>query len=413
MSAASASPSFDRESGAGVRSTRYERQRVRIVDAATALVNEKGVSGMTLQEVAQTLDLTTTSITYYYRYKEQLAAAVFEDTLSRLNAMAVEAARAPTPRARVGRYVEIFFDQFASTLRGVDRPLAVLSEIRTLDPETRRPLIARYQDVFRTVRGFFGDTSAPDAKRLNSARAQALNEALFWSALWLGRYPLRDFHNICRRMSDILINGLAAPGASPTMEIVDPEAGIPDDPKREFLRVAACLINDIGYKGASVERIVGELKITKGSFYHHLEAKDDLILACYRDDYQRLARLQDRVDAFCPRVVDKVASGIASAVALQFDGAHPLLRTTALQAMPAAVRRGAIERFDRLALRLSGLLVDGMSDGSIRTADPIIAANILISTVNSAYDMRSWAREQPLKESIALYAAILMTGLCA
>ena len=67
MSAASASPSFDRESGAGVRSTRYERQRVRIVDAATALVNEKGVSGMTLQEVAQTLDLTTTSITYYYR----------------------------------------------------------------------------------------------------------------------------------------------------------------------------------------------------------------------------------------------------------------------------------------------------------------------------------------------------------
>jgi hypothetical protein len=47
----------------------------------------------------------------------------------------------------------------------------------------------------------------------------------------------------------------------------------------------------IGYKGASVDRIMKALKLTKGSFYHHIEAKDDLILECFRDSYRRLAHI--------------------------------------------------------------------------------------------------------------------------
>ncbi|HWI85359.1 MAG TPA: TetR/AcrR family transcriptional regulator [Sphingomonas sp.] len=399
------------DDGASPRTSRYERQRIRIVEAAISLVNEKGVRAMTLQEVAQALDLTTTSVTYYYRYKEQLAAAVFEDTLVRLHDMVGEAATAATPRARVARYVEIYFDRFAQGLRGEAAPLAVLSELRTLEDAARLPLLAKYQAIFRDVRLFFGAVDTAERKRLFSARAQMLNEALFWTIIWLPSYPLRDFHNVRRRMMDIFENGIASATSSWTSTIVDPDAGAPDDAKREFLRVAARLINDIGYKGASVERIVGELKITKGSFYHHLDAKDDLILECYRHDYRRMTRIQEEIDASEQNAVSRLVSSTMSALALQFNGLHPLLRTTGLHAMPIGLRQQAVERFERLARWLAGILVDGMGEGSVRIVDPMIAANIIISTINSAYDLRGWARPQPLKDAIDTYTGVLMRGL--
>ena len=64
-----------------------------------------------------------------------------------------------------------------------------------------------------------------------------------------------------------------------------------------FLLAATRLINELGYRGASVQRIAAELNVTKGSFYHHLDAKDDLVIACYRrsfdtiSDAQRLAEV--------------------------------------------------------------------------------------------------------------------------
>ena len=175
------------------------------------------------------------------------------------------------------------------------------------------------------------------------------------------------------------------------------DAGIPENPKRDFLRVAARLINDIGYKGASVERIVSELKITKGSFYHYLDTKDDLILECYKHDYRRMLLIQEAIDAQTQDTLPRLVSGIESTFMLQLDGHHPLLRTTALHAMPVGLRRQAIQRFDRLARLLAGVVVDGMSEGSIRIIDPMIAANSIISTVNSAFDLRGWARPQQRK----------------
>ena len=396
---------------ASPRTSRYERQRIRIVEAAISLVNEKGVRAMTLQEVAQALDLTTTSVTYYYRYKEQLAAAVFADTLARLHDMVRRAASAATPRERVARYVEVYFEHFARALRGEAAPLAVLSELRTLEDAARLPLLEKYQAIFRDVRLLFGDIDTAERKRLFSARAQMLNEALFWTMVWLPHYPLRGFHNVRRRIMDIFENGIASTASSWAGAIVDPDAGAPEDATRDFLRVAARMINDIGYKGASVERIVGQLKITKGSFYHHLDAKDDLILECYRHDHRRLAQIQQVIDASKQNAASRLAGSIMSALTLQFDGLHPLLRTTALHAMPIGLRQQALERFERLALWLAGVLVDGMGEGSVRIVDPMIAANVIISTINSAYDLRGWARPQARQDAIDTYTGVLMRGL--
>ena len=78
---------------------RFERKRELILDAATALINQRGLKGMTFVEVAQAVKLNTPSVTYYFRLKEQLAAAVYARTLDRLEALVAEAVQAPDPRA--------------------------------------------------------------------------------------------------------------------------------------------------------------------------------------------------------------------------------------------------------------------------------------------------------------------------
>jgi len=393
-------------------STRFQKQRERILDAATPLLNDRGVTGMRLEEVAQALGLTTTSILYYFRRKEQLAAAVFEDSMDRLETIAEEALAEPSPKTRVRRYVELHFDYHAATLRGEVRPLAILSEIRALEDPIRGALIEQYQQVFRKVRAFFGATDDGHRRTLLTGRAHMLNEALFWLHLWLPRHSISDFPNVRRRFLAILEKGIAAPGTSwPTPETRTDEPVDEPSGASAFLSAATRLINEFGYRGASIDRIAAELNLTKGSFYHYLDAKDDLVLECYRASHRRILHFQERIEARGEGAWQQLASGIAKALEYQFSGDFPILRSTALQAMPTGLKTQALELFNRTALRISGLIVESMEAGQARLCDPLIASHIVMSTINSAYDIRGWARRQPLDQAIATYGRILMNGI--
>ena len=54
---------------------RFERKREAILDAATLILNRHGVKGLTLGVAAAAVDLSTTSVTYYFKRKDDLAAA--------------------------------------------------------------------------------------------------------------------------------------------------------------------------------------------------------------------------------------------------------------------------------------------------------------------------------------------------
>jgi AcrR family transcriptional regulator len=56
---------------------RYAARREAILAAAIGILNRQGVKGMTLAGVAAEVGLITTSVTYYFRRKEDLAAACF------------------------------------------------------------------------------------------------------------------------------------------------------------------------------------------------------------------------------------------------------------------------------------------------------------------------------------------------
>ncbi|MBA2932670.1 TetR/AcrR family transcriptional regulator [Sphingomonas sp. CGMCC 1.13654] len=410
---ASTATNDDNEAGIPVpdNANRYERQKQRIVDAATILLNRKGMRGMTLADVAGELGLTTTSVTYYFRRKEQLVAAVFEDALARLAAMVHEAGREPTPRARVARYVELYFEDFAQARRERGRPIANLSEMRSMDGEARSRLIAQYRTIRRAVRGFFGPPTDEARKRLLTARAHILNEALFWQDTWLGQFAIGDLPNVRRRFFRILDGGITTAGTAWDARIIEPDAMTGPGEQESFLRVATRLINDTGYRGASVKRIMAELNRTKGSFYHHLDAKDDLIVSCWRISHRRLADLRAKAYGEHESPWRRISTTVTSALALQLANEFPLLRVTAYQAMPPAVRDLALLYAQRTALGVMGALVEAMAEGTVRPIDPLIASHLILSSINAAHDLQGGHEGQSIEEAIATYETVLGEGL--
>jgi AcrR family transcriptional regulator len=402
--------SFDKES----QTDRFARMRERVIDAASAAINELGVKGMTLADVAQRVDLNTTSVTYYFKRKELLAEAAFERTMDQMEATVREAGRAPDPRARVSAYLRLILEEWGRIRRREVTPTARLSDLRAMQEPIRARLIERWTVLFREIREtLFGPAVTADEKALRTARVAMLLENVFWLPAWLNSYSALDFPRVHKRLFEVFDHGLAIDGARwapQTLELAWTK-GDPSPPEA-FLRAATRLINERGYRGVSVERIASDLQVTKGSFYHHLETKDDLVVECFERSYDRVSRVQTAAIDQGDDAWTRLSSAIAALTALQFEGDFPLLRTTALQALPADVRRHrVIERSNRMAQRFAGMMIDGISEGTIRPIDPMIASQVLMSTLNNAYELRHWAERQSPGEAARLYASTVAFGL--
>ncbi|MDM7852991.1 TetR/AcrR family transcriptional regulator [Pseudochrobactrum kiredjianiae] len=392
--------------------SRYERQKQRILDAAVILLNEKGIQGMTLADVGKALDLKTTAVTYYFRRKEHLIIAIYEDTLERLTLMARSAGQENTPRKRVTRYLDLYSCAFADTLQNEGRPVANLSELRSIDATARARLFEQYRIFFREVRSFFGPAADEDHRRLFTVRAHILIEAVFWQNVWLGQFAIGDFPNVRQRFLDILDGGLAWEfHTSNNALFLEPDAIASSVEQESFLCAATKLINDIGYRGASVTRIMAELKRTKGSFYHHLDSKDDLINACWQISHSRLTSLYTKVSGTHNSPWKQLSSLLSSVLAIQFNEVFPFLRVTACQSMPPAIRDAALQKTHQITLSIMGILVTGIQEGSIRRIDPLIASHLIISALNAASELQQWREGQSIEEMIKIYTTTLSNGI--
>src|SRR3546814_16661562 len=97
-------------------------------------------------------------------------------------------------------------------------------------------------------------------------------------------------------------------------------------------------ISDWSSDVCSSDLIASELNVTKGSFYHHLDAKDDLVIACYKRSFDTIAEAQRLADERGGTHWRRLSSIIATLLDVQFSERGPLLRTTALHGLPPGVR---------------------------------------------------------------------------
>jgi AcrR family transcriptional regulator len=394
---------------ASVRQTaataRYTRKKQAIVAAANEILNRDGIKGMTLANVASRVGLITTSVTYYFKKKEDLAVACLLEGIERFEALFDEALREETVRARVAKAIDLWLDLRRRIALGEAPALPVFNDIRALQKPQRTIIVDAYLRYAAKVRSLF---SGPGYEWLDergaAARGQILLENMYWAVAWLPRFDLEDYGRIRDRMLDIFFNALAVE----TILGETDQAGGPND---AFLIAATRLINERGYRGASVERISARLNVTKGSFYHHNDAKDDVVVECFDRTFDTMRRIQRAVMDQSGDHWSKVANAAATLIEYQLSEHGPLLRTSALSALPEEIRSDMVRASDRVSDRFASIISDGIAGGSIRPVDPFIAAQMLTATVNAAADIRWWVTDAKREEAADLYAKPLLTGL--
>jgi AcrR family transcriptional regulator len=395
---------------------RYARKKQAIVAAASDILNHHGVKGMTLAGVASRVGLITTSVTYYFKKKEDLAVACFLDGIERFDALATDALRVDGPHARAQRLLEAWLDLRQRIAAGEAPAIAVFNDIRALQKPQRGVVLQAYMRFFAKIREIF---VAPELAWLDAqartARAQILTEQIFWAVAWLWRYDLEDYDRIRERMYDIFVHGLAAPGRTWQPQPLSLDAVLPsstqETPRETFLIAATRLINEQGYRGASVEKISSRLNVTKGSFYHHHEAKDDLVVECFKRSFEVMRRVQRAVGAGEHDELVKLATAASALVDYQLSERGPLLRTSALTALPESICLEMVEASNRVSDRFASLISDGIASGSVRAVDPYIAAQMLTATLNASAEIRWWIPDVDRAQAPALYAKPMLTGI--
>ena len=336
---------------AGTSTKRFRAKRDAILAAAAEAINEQSAKGMTFADVARRVGLNTTSVTYYFKRKEDLAAACFEQTLERLQAMLDESLAEATPRDRVARYLALNFERLAAIQRGEETAFAILSDLRAMEEPVLGRLMTGWREVFRKTRSLWGQPHNRAETDLFGARAHVLLENTFWLPIWLVRYEPDQYARVEQRLMDVFASGIAAQGAHWAPELIDLAHDEPEPGREAFLLAATRLINELGYRGASVQRIASQLNVTKGSFYHHLDAKDDLVLACYKRSLDTIADTQHLADERGGTEWDRLSGTIATLLDVQFPSAAPcFVRPRCLDCRPMPAVRWSIARTGSLGV---------------------------------------------------------------
>jgi len=402
--------------GASARS-KFDCRRDALIVVATRLLNERGVRAMTLAEVAQAAGMVTTNVAYYFGKKEALAAACFISGLDRLQQLIAEAAAEPTARARITRLWRAYFDLAAQIARGEAPQIPIFSDIRTLAEPLHSEVGERYQGL---VQAMLELLRAPDLEWLHGQAAQVrvriILEQLYWTRAWLPRFVVEYYPRLRDRMLELLFGGLAGPDAAGPAEPALPAlGGLAGDPAAPdaFLIAATRQINEHGYKGASVNRISAVLKRTKGAFYHHIDSKDDLVVA----GFERTFRIQRSAQSAAMTIPGdaglKLHAAVTALLDFQVSPQGPLMRTSALQSLPEVMRREMVLQSSRVADRYAALVADGVGEGVLRPVDPLIAAQMLMSSINAAADARLFDPEARPEDVVRRYATPILKGLFA
>jgi AcrR family transcriptional regulator len=383
---------MDEAAPARPRTKKYLARQEAIIQAAIGLLNRKGLRGMTLADVAGHFDLAPTAVAYHFRSKESLAAECYMRSLATFGELTADAAKAPTPRAALESLVTGYFALLQAIDSEQTADVSRFDDVRALNDAT---VSAAYVDLFRSIRRLLppGGPAAEDRAALNAKTHFLLNQ-LQAVRFWIGLYAPEDYGRVRDQFLGIALDGLdtsARVWPPARMPMPEPARLTPPDMRETFLRVATSLISIEGYRGASVEKICAALKVTRGAFYHHIDAKDDLVELCLRRSLEVVARAQRQALTMPGDGRDRLIGTVMRLVDHQMAGEAPLMRTGSAQ-VPDAIRSVIETGYQRNCLRFAGMVSDGIADGSLKAVDSYVGARIVDATAHGASELGQWLR---------------------
>jgi len=401
---------------AALKTRRFEGMRTAILDAAARQFNEHGVKGAALIDIAAAVGLVTSGITYYFQKKEDLAAACLLTSIAETKALVGQALEAPNVPKRVERFFSLLAELFASIERGERPTLISFSDTRSLPDALASTIFSAYVDLFRSVRTLLKGVDAPELSHdaLNARTHLLLSIANNFSG-WSERCEPSQYARLAERVSDAVLHGIVDPSFTSsdpdTLVLLEPAAAS-DETSESFLRAATELVNEQGYRGASVDKISALLNATKGKFYYYNETKFDLVTDCFERSFEVQRHFLSQAERTKGTSNTKIAAVTTSLIRFQMSDRGPLLRGSGFSALPGQEQRLRVFRsMERVIERMANLFIDGFLDSSVRAQDPTISASTLYSAINAASELRNWVPGLTPDDVDRLYVRPSLLGL--
>ena len=395
------------------KQSRFERRKDEILNAAGAVFNRHGLRDATLAVVAAEIGLNLKSLRYYFERREDLVAAAFMRSIEIHQRLAQRALIEPGVEARIRRFVRDYFELQASVRSGKRAEFVHFGDLRALTAPHADVVWPAYGRMFVSIRDLFATPAIRSDGPKRNASAHMLLSQLLWSVVWADDYFPDDESRIAERFCDILLLGISAAPVDLSRFAAPLPAPAEADrlSQQSFLRTATALINQLGYRGASVDRISSELNVTKGAFYHHNDNRDGLVVACFEHSFAILRAAQDAALATQRSGLSRIAAASVPLVNRQMVDNGTLLRTSALTAIEPDLRVRMAAQMSRLTLRFGDMLNDGLIDGSVRPCNVHVAAEMITATINSAEELGRWVRSATAENAAELYVRPLLAGL--
>ncbi len=182
--------------------------------------------------------------------------------------------------------------------------------------------------------------------------------------------------------------------------------------REEILAAAAQIFRDKGYHATSMQDIAEAVHLQKGSLYHHIHSKEeilaslldralDLLILSMQDVMASPLSVEEKLRSAMRMYADNIAvhSDLAAVLLLEYRNLSPRLR---------ARHMGRRDRFEALWREL---LRQGMQQGVFRTSDEKLVALAILGVQNW---MLTWYRaEGPLSaaELSNRFADLFLNGL--
>ncbi len=182
----------------------------------------------------------------------------------------------------------------------------------------------------------------------------------------------------------------------------------------ELLEAATRLFRERGFHATSMQDLAEALGMNRGSLYHYIAAKDDLLWAIVSGALERLdARVRPILTAeACGAERLRAAIGEHLRFAAS-DGDELSLLQVELRSLPAERRKELVGRRDAYEALWRAAVEDGIREGDLRPVDIRLATIAILSACNW---FTQWYRPdgpRTVDEIAAVFDDLFMSGLGA
>jgi TetR/AcrR family transcriptional regulator, cholesterol catabolism regulator len=188
---------------------------------------------------------------------------------------------------------------------------------------------------------------------------------------------------------------------------------VPSRPREAELHAAATrLFRQRGYHATSMQDLGEALGMNRGSLYHYISGKDELLWAILNRALDLLdARVLPLLESDAPPV-ERLTDAIRGHLRVAADHADELaLVQIEMRALSRERRREIIARRDAYELRWRGAIEAGIGDGSLREFDVRLAGIGILSACNWFTQWYRPAGLMSVDEVADAFAELFLGGL--